>query len=67
MHQVQDSFSKLSLDGDGVITNIAWHVKSIMQDPGNQGQEGRPAGGAIAPSPTHLDFGIFRSKIACWN
>ena len=62
MHQVQDSFSKLSLDGDGVITNIAWHVKSIMQDPRNQG-----AGGAIAPSPTHLDFGVFRSKITYWN
>ena len=37
MHQVQDSFSKLSLDGDGVITNIAWHVKSIMQGRQNQG------------------------------
>ena len=49
MHQVQDSFSKLSLDGDGVITNIAWHVKSIMQGRRNQG-----AWEAIAPHPLIL-------------
>ena len=50
MHQVQDSFSKLSLDGDGVITNIAWHVKSIMQGRRNEG-----AWGAIVPHPLILE------------